>query len=73
MIDYDKMPPPGSRGCLYLMQQPETADPGDRPIMAKGNLLRIYKGKALLDARPADDSRLLAGCLSEHALFEHWP
>ena len=48
MIEYDKMPPsrqPAGTFPFLMQQPPKPLYPGNRPITAKENLLRIYRGE----------------------------
>jgi hypothetical protein len=75
MIDFEKMPPSRQpKGTFpYMMQQPpKPLYPGNRPITAKENLLRIYRGEkpSWMPIWLTDSQYCWPDVYQEHALWE---
>ncbi len=75
MVDYDKMPPSRQpEGTFPWIQQqpPKPLYPGNRPITAKENLLRIYKGEKpmWMPIWLTDSQYCWPDVYQEHALYE---
>lgn len=75
MLDYDKMPPsrqPEGTFPWVLQQPPKPLYPGNRPITAKENLLRIYRGEKpmWMPIWLVDNQYCWPDVYQEHALYE---
>ena len=75
MVDFDKMPPSKQpKGTFPWTQQqpPKPLYPGNRPITAKENLLRIYKGEkpSWIPVWLTDSQYCWPDVYQEHALWE---
>jgi len=75
MVDFDKMPPSRQpKGTFpWMMQQPpKPLYPPDRPITAKENLLRIFKGQkpCWMPVWLTDSQYCWPDIYQEHALYE---
>lgn len=75
MVDYDKMPPsrqPAGTFPYMLQQPPRPLYPGNRPITAKENQLRIYRGEkpCWMPIWLVDNQYCWPDVYAEHAPFE---
>ena len=75
MLDFDKMPPsrqPVGTFPWTMQQPPKPLYPGDRPITAKENLLRIYRGEkpCWIPVYLVDSQYCWPDVYQEHALYE---
>ena len=75
MLDYDKMPPsrqPEGTFPHMAQQPPKPLYPGNRPITAKENLLRVYRGETpmWMPIWLTDSQYCWPDVYAEHALFE---
>lgn len=75
MVDFDKMPPsrqPEGTFPYMLQQPPKPLYPGNRPITAKENLLRIYRGEkpSWMPIWLIDNQYCWPDVYCEHAPFE---
>lgn len=75
MVDYDKMPPsrqPEGTFPYMLQQPPKPLYPGNRPITAKENQLRIYRGEkpCWMPVWLTDNQYCWPDVYAEHAPFE---
>ncbi|MDR2502373.1 MAG: methyltransferase [Oscillospiraceae bacterium] len=74
-IDYDKIPPsrqPAGTYPFMMQQAPRPLYPENRPITAKENLLRVYKGEkpAWIPVWLSDNQVVWPDIYCEHAPFE---
>lgn len=75
MIDYDKMPPskqPAGTFSFLMQQPPRPLYPGNRPITARENLLRIFRGEkpCWIPVWLTDSQYCWPDVCQEHPLYE---
>ena len=75
MVEFDKMPPsrqPEGTFPWMMQQPPKPLYPGDRPITARENLLRVYRGENphWMPVWLMDSQYCWPDVYQEHALFE---
>jgi hypothetical protein len=75
MIDFDKMPPskqPPGTFPFMLQQPPRPLFPGDRPITARENLMRVFRGDkpSWIPIWLVDNQYAWPDIYAEHAPFE---